>query len=141
MKERLFEAHDRVRKQVIRYTKKRVPRFLILEVLHRCFPVNIAKFLRAPILTNICERLLLNNGNSLSCTKYWIPPIIAQYDTQPRHIKRLIVLLRLIVLKAPLIGFFKKFPPAMFPLAVMHRGGGGLVALGGAPPPPPPPPS
>ena len=27
---------------------------------HRCFPVNIAKFLRTPILTNICERLLLN---------------------------------------------------------------------------------
>ena len=25
----------------------------------RCFPVNIAKFLRAPILKNICEQLLL----------------------------------------------------------------------------------
>ena len=25
---------------------------------HRCFPVNIAKFLRARILKNICERLL-----------------------------------------------------------------------------------
>ena len=25
---------------------------------HRCFPVNIAKFLRTPIFTNICERLL-----------------------------------------------------------------------------------
>ena len=26
---------------------------------HRCFPVNIAKFLRTPILKNICEPLLL----------------------------------------------------------------------------------
>ena len=26
---------------------------------HRCFPVNLAKFLRTPILKNICERLLL----------------------------------------------------------------------------------
>ena len=26
---------------------------------HRCFPVNIEKFLRAPILRNIYERLLL----------------------------------------------------------------------------------
>ena len=27
---------------------------------HSCFPVNIAKFLRTPILKNICERLLLD---------------------------------------------------------------------------------
>ena len=26
---------------------------------HRCFPVNIEKFLRAPILKNICQRLPL----------------------------------------------------------------------------------
>ena len=26
---------------------------------HRCFPVNIAKFLRAPNLKYICKRLLL----------------------------------------------------------------------------------
>ena len=25
---------------------------------HRCFPINIVKFLRKPILKNICERLL-----------------------------------------------------------------------------------
>ena len=25
---------------------------------HRCFPVNFEKFLRSPILKNICERLL-----------------------------------------------------------------------------------
>ena len=28
-------------------------------VQHRCFLMNIAKFLKAPILTNICERLFL----------------------------------------------------------------------------------
>ena len=26
---------------------------------HRCFPVNIAKFLRTPVLKNICKRLFL----------------------------------------------------------------------------------
>ena len=26
---------------------------------HKCFPVNIAKFLKTPFLKNICERLLL----------------------------------------------------------------------------------
>ena len=30
---------------------------------HRCFPVNIAKFLRAPILHNVCEWLLLTFSN------------------------------------------------------------------------------
>ena len=34
--------------------------FLIELFQHRCFPVNIAKILRTPILKNICERLLLN---------------------------------------------------------------------------------
>ena len=29
------------------------------ELQHRCFPVNIAKFLRMPILMKICEQLLL----------------------------------------------------------------------------------
>ena len=29
---------------------------------HRCFPVNIAKLLRRPVLKNICERLLLFLG-------------------------------------------------------------------------------
>ena len=34
---------------------------------HRCFPVNIAKFLRVPISKNICERLLFDcfNGSIL----------------------------------------------------------------------------
>ena len=30
-----------------------------------CFPVNIARFLRTPILKNICERLLLNTPRGL----------------------------------------------------------------------------
>ena len=34
--------------------------FLIKLFQHRIFPVNIVKFLRTPILKNICERLLLN---------------------------------------------------------------------------------
>ena len=33
--------------------------FITKKVQHRCFPVRFAKFLRIPILKNICERLLL----------------------------------------------------------------------------------
>ena len=33
--------------------------FIKKKLQHRCFPVIIAKFLRIPILRNICERLLL----------------------------------------------------------------------------------
>ena len=33
---------------------------------HRCFPVNIANFLRTPILKNICEQLLLKISNSMT---------------------------------------------------------------------------
>ena len=33
--------------------------FLKKRLRHRCFPVNIAKFLRALILMKICEQLLL----------------------------------------------------------------------------------
>ena len=33
--------------------------FIKKRLQHRCFPVNIAKFLRTPILKNICEWLLL----------------------------------------------------------------------------------
>ena len=40
-----------LRLQVLNFIKK------ILQ--HGCFPMNIAKFLRAPILKNICGRLLL----------------------------------------------------------------------------------
>ena len=77
---------------LIKFIKKRLQ--------YRSSPVNIAKFLRAPVLKNICERLLLNDGNSLSWIESWEPPLIAQYDPQPRRIKRLIVLL---FPKAPLI--------------------------------------
>ena len=34
--------------------------FLTKLFQHRCFPVNIAKFLSTPILKSICQQLLLN---------------------------------------------------------------------------------
>ena len=37
--------------------------FIKKRLQHRCFPVNIAKFLRTFILKNICERLLLKLYN------------------------------------------------------------------------------
>ena len=70
--------------------------FIKKRLQHRCFLWILQN--TAPILKNICEWLLVNDGNSLS----WIKsskPIIAQYDAQLRHIKRLIILL---FLKAPL---------------------------------------
>ena len=35
--------------------------FIKKRLQHRCFPVNIAKILKTPILKSICERLLLRN--------------------------------------------------------------------------------
>ena len=37
---------------------------------HRCFPVNIAKFLKTPILKNICEGLLLCEMKIISKCNY-----------------------------------------------------------------------
>ena len=36
--------------------------FIIERLQHRCFPVNIVKFLRSDFLKNICERLLWKQG-------------------------------------------------------------------------------
>ena len=43
--------------------------FIKKRLQQRCFPVNIAKFLRTPILKNICERLLLESSRSNSKTQ------------------------------------------------------------------------
>ena len=37
----------------------KVSNFIKKRLQHRCFPMNIAKFLATPILKNTCERLLL----------------------------------------------------------------------------------
>ena len=42
--------------------------FINERLQHRCFPVNIANFLRAPILKNICEQLLLDIKLQLNST-------------------------------------------------------------------------
>ena len=51
--------------------------FIKKRLQHRCFAVNIVKFLRKPILKKICERLLnVNHCNQLKgtirhCTQLW----------------------------------------------------------------------
>ena len=40
---------------------KRNCKFIIKKQQHRCFPVNIVKFLRTPFLKSISERLFLEN--------------------------------------------------------------------------------
>ena len=42
--------------------------FVNNKLQHRCFLVNIAKFLRTPILKNICERLLLQLDSDRICS-------------------------------------------------------------------------
>ena len=39
--------------------------FIKKKLQHRCFPVNIPKFIRTPVLMNTCERLLLSFQCSL----------------------------------------------------------------------------
>ena len=52
--------------------------FITKRLLHSCFPVKFEKFLRAPILNNICKRLLLNTVCLLKqCFNASIPDIEA----------------------------------------------------------------
>ena len=37
-------------------------------ILKKCFPGNIAKFIRTPILKNICEQLLLKKSLAVNCS-------------------------------------------------------------------------
>ena len=53
--------------------------FIKKRLQHRCFLVNIAKFLRTPILKNICERLLLNFSHKVS-NKYWTSLLNRQHN-------------------------------------------------------------
>ena len=39
---------------------------LLARLQHRCFPMKFKKFLRTPIVKNICERLLLSSKKSLT---------------------------------------------------------------------------
>ena len=48
--------------------------FIKKRLQHRCFPLNIAKFLRTPTLKNICERLLLFLQNTISSNLYFFTP-------------------------------------------------------------------
>ena len=50
--------------------KKLQHNFIKKKLQHRCFPVNIAKLLRKPVLKNICEQLLLRDGESALYDKY-----------------------------------------------------------------------
>ena len=43
---------------------------------HRCFLANIAKFLRTPILKNLCKQLLLNMRNSRKVRVYLVAYIL-----------------------------------------------------------------
>ena len=49
-----------------------ITKFIKNRLQHMCFPVNIAKFLRTPILRNICKLLLLNVWRWFYCTDYLV---------------------------------------------------------------------
>ena len=46
--------------------------FTEMRLQHRCFPVNIAKFLRTPILKNISEWLLLGYLSSSTSSSFYL---------------------------------------------------------------------
>ena len=54
-------SHGRcsMKKSIFKYLK--TCNFILKRLLHKCFPLNIAKFLRTPILKKICGWLLLAN--------------------------------------------------------------------------------
>ena len=68
---RMFSIRNKTLKNFIKFTRKHLCRnvffnevkrvfFLKKKILRReCFPANLVKYLRAPILYNICQRLLL----------------------------------------------------------------------------------
>ena len=55
-------------------------------VQHRGFPVNITKFLRALILKNICERLLLTTKRCLCKNKKYQLPHILKIDMKKEFV-------------------------------------------------------
>ena len=63
--------------------------FIKKRLQHKCFPVIIGKFLRAPILKNICERLLLAVLTTLNNSYGFLYPFCQN-----------IVLLRIVILIA-----------------------------------------
>ena len=48
-----------IKLQVFRLASLQVYIFIKIRLQHRCFPLNVAKILRTPILKNTCVRLLL----------------------------------------------------------------------------------
>ena len=60
--------------------------FLITKILqHKCLPVNIANFLRTPILKKICEGLLLSVRRSDSFLSTPFVSKTTTYDSFQRH--------------------------------------------------------
>ena len=69
--------------------------FLKKRLQRRCFPLNILKFLRTPILKNFCERLLLNIIWK-RCWKYaweWLKKDLAAQEVEFKFLKTLINIL------------------------------------------------
>ena len=53
-----FEGRNqKVHYVALKYTTIKAYNFIEKKLWHRCFPMNIRKFLRTPILQKICERL------------------------------------------------------------------------------------
>ena len=70
---RCSHAHMLKKSTVLYYVLFYACNFIKKRLQHRCFSVNIAKFLRPPILKKICKRLLLEKSN---CRK--VPSIFAK---------------------------------------------------------------
>ena len=46
--------------------QKKASNFIKKKLQHNCFPVNVAKFLRTPIIKDICKQLLLKISTTVT---------------------------------------------------------------------------
>ena len=60
--------------------------FIQKRLQHRCFPVNLAKILRTPVLKNICERLVLDTSWVILCIN--LSQMYSLHSFQQWHFQR-----------------------------------------------------
>ena len=60
--------------------------FIQKRLQHKCFPVNLAKILRTPVLKNICERLVLDTSWVILCIN--LSQMYSLHSFQQWHFQR-----------------------------------------------------
>ena len=84
---------------------------------HNCFPVDIGKFSRAPILENMCERLLLNVVFNSNAEQY----LFAKIDEMGQNIIIFYICLYYYLILSYIILLFAIIIFVLYPEAVARR--------------------